>query len=239
MSGGLTGIPLSIVDCVDFGLHATSRVWYESCQLFLGHAAIEVRKKNADGCQQASGADGSQKEIAMSVSGISSASLYSAQSTQNNFQQLFQQLGQDLQSGNLSGAQSAFSSLQKLIPQSSSTSASESNSPIAQAFSQLAKDLQSGNLSAAQQDYTTIQQDFQNLAAQGQAQATEGHHHHHGGGGSGSTDITQLLEELGQSLQSGNVSSAQSVFNTLQQALTQNTGQTTSQSTSSTVSVSA
>ncbi len=175
----------------------------------------------------------------MSVSGISSASLYSAQSTQNNFQQLFQQLGQDLQSGNLSGAQSAFSSLQKLIPQSSSTSASESNSPIAQAFSQLAKDLQSGNLSAAQQDYTTIQQDFQNLAAQGQAQATEGHHHHHGGGGSGSTDITQLLEELGQSLQSGNVSSAQSLFNTPQRALTQNTGETTSQSTSSTVSVSA
>jgi outer membrane protein assembly factor BamD (BamD/ComL family) len=178
----------------------------------------------------------------MSVSGISSTSLYNTQSTQNNLQQIqqtFQQLGQDLQSGNLSAAQSDFATLQKLVPQSSSTSSSQSNSPIAQAFSQLAKDLQSGNLSAAQQDYTTIQQDFQNQATQGQTQATEGHHHHHGGGSSGSNDITQLLDDLGQSLQSGDLSSAQSAFTTLQQALTQNTGQTSTQPSANSVSVTA
>jgi soluble cytochrome b562 len=173
----------------------------------------------------------------MSVSGISSTSLYNPQNTENNFQQLFQQLGRDLQSGNLSAAQSDFASLQKLVPQTSSTSSSPSNNPIAQAFTQLAKDLQSGNLSAAQQDFTTLQQDFQNQATQNQTPSTHDHHHHHGGGAS--SDIAELLDDLGQSLQSGNLSSAQSAFTTLQQALTQNTGQTSSQSVSSTVSLTA
>lgn len=175
----------------------------------------------------------------MSVSGISSISLYNPQRTQNNFQQLFQQLGKDLQSGNLSAAQSDFASLQQLVPQSSSTSSSQSNNPIAQAFNQLAQDLQSGNLSAAQQDFTTLKQDLQNQttqATQNQTQAVEGRHHHHGGA---SSDITQLLNALGQSLQSGNLSSAQSAFTTLQRALTQSAGQTSSPSTSSTVSLTA
>ncbi len=53
----------------------------------------------------------------MSLSGISSSNLFSYenQSVQNNmqqFQQEFQQLGQDLQSGNLSAAQSDFTTLQ-------------------------------------------------------------------------------------------------------------------------------
>ena len=106
----------------------------------------------------------------MSVSGISSSSLFNTSGVQSlfqQFQQTFQQLGQDLQSGNLSAAQSDFATLQNLGSQNS-TATSQSNSPIAQAFSQLAKDLQSGNLSAAQQDFSTIQQDFQNQSAQGQ-----------------------------------------------------------------------
>jgi outer membrane protein assembly factor BamD (BamD/ComL family) len=176
----------------------------------------------------------------MSVSGISSTSLYNTQSTQNNLeqaQQEFQKLGQDLQSGNLSAAQADFATLQQLVPQNSSSS--QSNSPIAKAFSQLAQDLQSGNLSAAQQDYATIQQDFQKQATQNQTSATEGHHHHHHGGGSGSSEISQLLDQLGTALQSGNLSSAQSAFATLQQELTQNTGQTSSQSSSNSVSVTA
>lgn len=174
----------------------------------------------------------------MSVSGISSISLYNPQSTQNNFQQLFQQLGKDLQSGNLSAAQSDFASLQKLVPQSSSASSSESTNPIAQAFNQLAQDLQSGNLSAAQQDFATLKQDLQNQTThnQTQTQPAEGHHHHHGGD---SNNISQLLDDLGQSLQSGNLSSAQSAFTTLQQALTQTTGATSSQLTASTVSLTA
>jgi outer membrane protein assembly factor BamD (BamD/ComL family) len=179
----------------------------------------------------------------MSVSGISSSSLsdFNIQNVQNNFQQIqqtFKQLGQDLQSGNLSAAQSDFSSLQNLLPQAGSTS-SQNSSPIAQAFSQLAKDLQSGNLSAAQQDYTTIQQDFQNQATQNQTQAPQGHHHHHGSGSGGSSDINQLLDQLGTALQSGNLSTAQTAFATLQQAITQNTGPSSQQSSSTGVSVTA
>ena len=181
----------------------------------------------------------------MSVSGISSSSLsnYDSQSVQNQiqqFQQAFQQLGQDLQSGNLSAAQSDFATLQQLRPQSTSTSSSQSNNPVAQAFSQLSQDLQSGNLSAAQRDYATIQQAFQSQATQ--SQATQGHHHHHGGSSSGASEVSQLLDQLGTALQSGDLSTAESTFTTLQQdfqQLTQSNGQTSSQSSSNSISVTA
>jgi hypothetical protein len=78
---------------------------------------------------------------AMSLSGIASSNLfnYGDQNLQNNLQPLpqeFQQLGQDLQSGNLSGAQSS--------------------NPIVQAFHQPGQDLQSGNVSAARRDYSNV-----------------------------------------------------------------------------------
>jgi len=178
----------------------------------------------------------------MSVSGIFSSSFasYNSQNIQNQFrqfQQEFQQLGQDLQSGNLSAAQQDFATLQQLNPQSSSTSSTQSNNPIAQEFNQLSQDLQSGNLSAAQQDYTKIQQDFQNEAA-------EGHHgHHHHGGGGESSQLSQLFSELGQELQSSNVSGAQQAYNTLLQDLQQfspsSSAQPSSQSSTSGISVSA
>jgi outer membrane protein assembly factor BamD (BamD/ComL family) len=169
----------------------------------------------------------------MSVAGISSSNLfnYATQSTQNKmqqFQQEFQQLGQDLQSGNMSAAQSDFATLQQYAPQSSSTSSQ--SSPIAQEFSQLAKDIQSGNTTAAQQDYSTIEQDFQSKAAHG--------HHHHGGGGSGSSQSTfsQLMSQLGQALQAGNLTSAQTAYSTLQQEFqqfSQNNGVASQSSTTS------
>jgi|HubBroStandDraft_4_1064222.scaffolds.fasta_scaffold160510_2 outer membrane protein assembly factor BamD (BamD/ComL family) len=119
----------------------------------------------------------------MSVSGISSSNFsdYRTQGTQNNLQKVqqeFQQLGQDLQSGNLPAAQSDFATLQSLEPKGNSNSSSQGNGPIAQAFNQLSQDLQSGNLSAAQQDYSTLQQDVESRVEQGH------HHHHHGGDGS-------------------------------------------------------
>ncbi|SPF49967.1 conserved hypothetical protein [Candidatus Sulfotelmatobacter kueseliae] len=185
----------------------------------------------------------------MSVSGIFSSGFasYNSQNIQNQFrqfQQEFQQLGQDLQSGNLSAAQQDFAALQQLNPQSSSTSSTQSNSPIAQEFNQLSEDLQSGNLSAAQQDYTKIQQDFRNQTSW-QDQTSEvhhGHHHHHGGGGE-SSQLSQLFSELGQELQSSNVSGAQQTYNTLLQDLQQfsqsTSTQPSSQSSASGISVSA
>jgi len=182
----------------------------------------------------------------MSVSGIFSSSLIDTQSVQSQMQQVqqeFQQLGKDLQSGNLSAAQADFVTLQQSGPQTISTSSSQSSNPIAQAFNQLGKDLQSGNVSAAQQDYATIQQDFQNQASSSQATAGH-HHHHHGGRGSGENEINQLIDQLGQSLQSGNLSSAQQAYSTLQQdfqqfAQSNGQGQVSLQSGSNSVPVSA
>ena len=129
------------------------------------------------------------------------------------FQQEFQQLGKDLTSGNLSAAQTDFATLEKDMPQTgSSTSATQSGNQIAQAFSQLSKDLQAGDLSAAQQDYANLQQDFQN-------QVPHRHHHHHRAGGSEESQFTKLFDQLGQDLQSGNLSGAQSDWSSLQQLL--------------------
>jgi nitrate reductase assembly molybdenum cofactor insertion protein NarJ len=153
----------------------------------------------------------------MSVSGISSSSLFdllgtaSAQSQKQQLQQEIQQLGKDLSAGNLSAAQADFATLQKDAPQATSTALSQSN-PIAQALQKLAQDLQSGNLSAAQQDFSTVQQDLQ-------AQVSAHHHHGHGQNSSGAQQnpIAQLFSELGQALQSGNLSAAQQAYTTLQQ----------------------
>jgi len=150
----------------------------------------------------------------MSVSGILSSSFSNCgneavQNGRQQFQQEFQQLGQDLQAGNLSAAQSDFATLTGNAPQNAT--GSQDNSPIAQAFNQLSQDLQSGNLSAAQQDYSTIQQDFQSRAG--------GHHHHHHSSGSGDQQnpVAQLLSQLGQALQSGDLTSAQQAYSSLQQ----------------------
>jgi hypothetical protein len=154
---------------------------------------------------------------------------YSYQNNKKQIKQEFQQLGQDLGLGNLAAAQADFATLQKDLPQAGATSAAQGaaasttqgTSTIAADFSQLSKDLQSGNLSAAQTDYSTIKQDFKSRASQSDdaaqgSQAVEGHHHHHHGGGSSSAEITQLMNELGQSLQSGDVSAAQKAFSALQ-----------------------
>jgi len=95
-------------------------------------------------------------------------------------------------------------------------------SEMKQEFAQLGQDLQSGNLSAAQQDFATIQQDMQSNAVQ-----SGGHRHHHHGG---ENAISSLFSQLGQALQSGDLSTAQQVFSTMQQDF-QQAGQSTSGTT--------
>jgi len=133
----------------------------------------------------------------MSVSGISNNNLFElleaqnnqaqgtqAQNSQNNspqqIQDDFTQLGQDLQSGNLTQAQQDFATLSTALsaPQAtanSATSNSSSSNPIQQAFSALQQDLQNGNLSAAQADFANLEQALQ----QGLQQTGSQHHHHH------------------------------------------------------------
>jgi hypothetical protein len=82
------------------------------------------------------------------------------------------------------------------------------------------QDLQSGNLSAAQQDYATVQQDLQSSAF-----SRHPHLHHHSGGSASSSTSQNSLEQpfsqLGQDLQSGNLSQAQSVYASPQQEFAQ------------------
>jgi len=177
----------------------------------------------------------------MSVAGILSSAAFSvgSQLFQNRMQKVrqeFQQLGSDLQSGNLSAAQADFAALQKMHPQSSSTSSSPTSSPISQDFNQLAADLKAGNTTAAQQDFTKLQQDFQ-------SQQTQGHHHHrhHSGGDSSSSDVSQLFTQLGSALQSGNLSAAQQTYSAMLQEFQQYAaaGVSGSQTGTSALSVSA
>jgi hypothetical protein len=137
----------------------------------------------------------------------------------------FQQLGQDLASGNLSAAQSDFSILQQAFGQtsttsSSSTSASSTSNPIAQAFQQLSSDLQSGNLTGAQKDYSTIQQDMQSQFG--------GHHRHNhlrlpvgSGGGTEFNELSQLMQSTSSSTSQTSNTSAQQQYAMLAEQLQQ------------------
>jgi hypothetical protein len=148
----------------------------------------------------------------MSIAGILSSVLFSGggsrgvQKKGSQFQQEFQPLGQNLQSGSLSAAQSDFAALQQLGPNSGSGDQTQAASPIARDLQQLGQALKSGDTSAAQQDYAKILQDFQ-------SQISHAHHHHHHGGGS---EVSQLLGQLGQSLQSGNLAAAQQQYSSFQ-----------------------
>lgn len=188
-----------------------------------------VRKRNPPRMKSAIGYPGQHsvspslesREI-MSISGISNAfsssqtgALYQLQNSQ------FQQLGQDLTSGNLSGAQSDFNTLQQAFAQTGTTaSSSASSNPAAQAFQQLATDLKSGNLSGSQQDYSKIQQDLS-----GRSGFSRLHFQRPAGGGSGGGQSTLLqdLNQLGQDLSSstflsGNLSAAQQAYGAPMQA---------------------
>ena len=147
------------------------------------------------------------------IAGVSPNSFYNPGmlNRMQQIQQEFQQLGKDLQTGNLAAAQTDFAALQQMDPQAAPT-ASTAGNPIAQAFGQLAQDLQAGNLSGAQQDFVNLQQDFQGLAGTG--------HRHHAGGASSHNPLVRGFNELLQML-SGNQPGAQQAYTSLQQGLGQ------------------
>jgi hypothetical protein len=166
----------------------------------------------------------------MSISGISNTQNY-----QNIFQQIrtdFLQLGTDLQTGNLSQAQSDYTTLSQDI----SGIQTRNNNTVNQDFSTLGQVLQSGNLSDAQNSFSTLVQDLR--------QAAQAHHHrphhHHGGSQGGnavgtpaSNPITQAFDTLRSALQSGDLTGAQQAYSVLQQDLLQFGLNATALSTSS------
>jgi hypothetical protein len=117
----------------------------------------------------------------MSLTGILAGGLFSLLGTQSaqssgaanqsgtSIQNEFQQLGQDLQSGNVSAARQDFAAVEQGVRQRTSQilhhhhhfSAADLNSSTngtAQDFGELAQALQSGNLSAAQTAFAALQQ---------------------------------------------------------------------------------
>ena len=105
----------------------------------------------------------------MSISSLASTLIadLSQQYQQNPLQQIrkdFKQLASALQSGDLSGARSAYASIEQLLPanQSSSSSATGSNgsNAIQSDFASLGQALQSGDLSEAQSAFGQLQSDL-------------------------------------------------------------------------------
>jgi hypothetical protein len=170
-----------------------------------------------------------------------------AQSEFQQFQTEVQQLGQDLTAGNLTQAQTDFATLAQNFPALQQAAAATTNTgtnaatpaaaaatattatpaatantnPIVQAFGALENDLNTGNLTQAQTDFATLAQDLQGGANGGGAHF---HHHHFHGGGGGANNaqaIGQDFSSLASALQGGNLSSAQTAFTNLQQALEQ------------------
>ena len=158
----------------------------------------------------------------MSIAGILSSRLFNSNhqaltNSQPSFQKEFQQLGEDLQSGNLSAAPGDFATLQQKSPGANATMPASTGNSIALAFSQLGKDLQSGNLPGARQDFSNIQQGLQGPGAQA-------HHRHRHSGGREVTSLGQqsaLAQEfvqLGHDLQTRNVAAAQQAYSAVQQS---------------------
>ncbi len=102
------------------------------------------------------------------VSGIgaSDSSLINWQAQMTQFQTNFDNLGDALQSGDLTAAQQAFSTLLQGTP-----SNNNSQGTIQSDFDALGKALDSGDINAAKTAFSKLEQDMQTLKAS--------HHHHH------------------------------------------------------------
>ena len=99
-------------------------------------------------------------------------------------QQTVSQLSQALSSGNLAAAQTAFSSLQQALPQSSQSGQS---SQLQKDMSTLSAALKSGSTSAAQKAFAAVQQDLKSGG------------HRHSKSSSGSSPVSDLLSMLSPS----------------------------------------
>jgi len=126
----------------------------------------------------------------MTINNVSSAaSLYQTE-TQSPWKQRaqdFKALQSALQTGDLSGAQQAFATLQKDLPSSAPTtkpsSSSSQSTPASKDFQALQSALSSGDLSGAQQAFASLKQDLQS------AGKAHKHQHHHSGSESSATPV--------------------------------------------------
>lgn len=112
----------------------------------------------------------------MAISAISSSATSAVASSNpwTDFRKTFLTLAQAINSGDLSGAQQAYSALTQLQSGNQGLGA-DPNNPLTQALNQIGQSLQDGDITGAQQALASLQQ---------QTQGAHRHHHHHHGGGS-------------------------------------------------------
>ena len=132
----------------------------------------------------------------ISASGLSQDVLQSGYSNQ---QQSLQDLQNNLASGNLSGATSAFQSLQTVLQNSTSAARSTlwSNSQLATDMTALGNALSSGDLPGAQSAFATVLGDLKNFASSAQINEANA-----------ASQSVQLVESLLSSLDSGSPSAS-------------------------------
>lgn len=146
------------------------------------------------------------------------SSAYAQRNAERTAEQDYTQIGKDLQAGDLTNAQSAYSNLEQLVQAYPGPSGPSSNTPTAiqSDFATLGQDLQAGNLTQSQGAFTQLQNDIQ-AATQNPVQQVQ-------------QDYTQLASAL----QSGNLTGAQSAFAALEQALQKQSGTNTPATAAST-----
>jgi hypothetical protein len=190
----------------------------------------------------------------MSISPLSTNLLsdLSQQHRQNPFQQIqqdFSQLASALQSGDLTDAQSAYSNIQQLLGSNQNQNSSNSNTgsnganPIQNDFAALGQALQSGDLTQAQSAFSQLQSDVQasqqsrsNAAAAAAPPAPAQDQFVSTTAPTTAPTLTpaeqvqQDYTQLAGALQSGNLTTAQSAFTALQQALQTQSGNAASTS---------
>jgi hypothetical protein len=182
----------------------------------------------------------------MSISALSSNLIADLSGQrQNPFQEIkqdFQQLASALQSGDLSGAQSAYSAIQQVLgANSSSASNSSSSGPntLQTDFAALGQALQSGDLSTAQSAFSQLQSDSQAAHQSRFDSASQGQDQYVSSASQGQNPIEEAIQDytqLASDLQSGNLTGAQSAYSNLQQLIQANAGSSTSGTSSNTPS---
>jgi hypothetical protein len=140
----------------------------------------------------------------MTISAISSSSASFVATFQND-RQAFGQLASALQAGDLTAAQTAYSTL-------ASSPIAQGNSPFAQALQQIGQDLQSGDLADAQKALASLQQQ--------QQQARAHHHHHHHGGGPSETSAASNTSSKNSTNSTDNDGDTDGTTNILQISVT-------------------
>lgn len=153
-----------------------------------------------------SSSTGSTSASSTSASSGSSSSSSSA----NPLQQLLDQLGTALQSGDISSAQTALSSFLANAPGGSGGNGGD-QSTTGKAISSLFSAIQSGDLSTAQSDYATV-----SALLSGTGSTTVTGSGTSATGGTGQDSFQQLISQIGTALQSGDISSAQSALSQFQ-----------------------